>query len=142
MYDELRNVWDEFTSAGQLFEIETLEVRGYPVRSYKHAPASLREIWQGTAAYQDREYLVFQDERYTYTQAHDVTASIANWLSIQGVQPGDRVAIAMRNYPEWMLAYWAVVSMGAAVVGMNAWWVPKEMPVSYTHLTLPTIYSV
>ena len=127
MYDELRNVWDELTAAGQLFEIETLEVRGYPVRSYKHAPASLREIWQGTAAYQDREYLVFQDERYTYTQAHEVTASIANWLSIQGVQPGDRVAIAMRNYPEWMLAYWAVVSMGAAVVGMNAWWVPKEM---------------
>ena len=76
MYDELRNVWDELTSAGQLFEIETLEVRGYPVRSYKHAPASLREIWQGTAAYQDREYLVFQDERYTYTQAHEVTAPI------------------------------------------------------------------
>jgi len=43
------------------------------------------------------------------------------------VQPGDRVAIAMRNYPEWMLAYWAVVSMGAVVVGMNAWWVTQEM---------------
>ena len=127
MYDELRDVWDELTAEGQLFEIEILEVRGSPVRSYKHAPASLREIWQGSAAYQDREYLVFQDERYTYTQAHEITASIANWLSMQGVQPGDRVAIAMRNYPEWMLAYWAVVSMGAVVVGMNAWWVPKEM---------------
>ena len=127
MYDELRDVWDELTAEGQLFEIEILEVRGSPVRSYKHAPASLREIWQGSAAYQDREYLVFQDERYTYTQAHEMTASIATWLSTQGVQPGDRVAIAMRNYPEWMLAYWAVVSMGAVVVGMNAWWVPKEM---------------
>ncbi len=127
MYDELRNAWDELTAAGQLFEIETLKLRGFPARSYKHAPASLREIWQGTAAYQDREYLVFQDERYTYEQAHELTGSIANWLSMQGVQPGDRVAIAMRNYPEWMLAYWAVVSMGAVVVGMNAWWVPKEM---------------
>ncbi|MDE0953012.1 MAG: class I adenylate-forming enzyme family protein, partial [Halioglobus sp.] len=127
MYDELRTVWDELTAAGQLFEIETLEVRGSPARSYKHAPASLREIWQGTAAYQDREYLIFQDERYTYEQAHELAGSIANWLSMQGVQPGDRVAIAMRNYPEWMLAYWAVVSMGAVVVGMNAWWVPKEM---------------
>ena len=127
MYDELRNAWDELTAAGQLFEIETLKLRGFPARSYKHAPASLREIWQGTAAYQDREYLIFQDERYTYEQAHELTGSIANWLSMQGVQPGDRVAIAMRNYPEWMLAYWAVVSMGAVVVGMNAWWVPKEM---------------
>ena len=127
MYDELRNAWDELTAAGQMFEIETLKLRGFPARSYKHAPASLREIWQGTAAYQDREYLIFQDERYTYEQAHELTGSIANWLSMQGVQPGDRVAIAMRNYPEWMLAYWAVVSMGAVVVGMNAWWVPKEM---------------
>ena len=127
MYNELKSVWDELTSAGQLFEIETLDVRGFPARSYKHAPASLREIWQGTAAYEGREYLIYQDERYTYAQAHELTASIANWLSIQGVQSGDRVAIAMRNYPEWMLAYWAVVSMGAVVVGMNAWWVAKEM---------------
>jgi acyl-CoA synthetase (AMP-forming)/AMP-acid ligase II len=97
------------------------------MRSYKHAPASLREIWMGTAAYQDQEYLIFQNERCTYAQAHEFTASIANWLSLQGVQPGDRVAIAMRNYPEWMLAHWAVVSMGAVVVGMNAWWVPHEM---------------
>ncbi len=33
----------------------------------------------------------------------------------------------MRNYPEWMLAYWAITSMGAVVVGMNAWWVEDEM---------------
>ena len=44
-----------------------------------------------------------------------------------GITPGDRVAIAMRNYPEWMLAYWAITSMGAVVVGMNAWWVTDEM---------------
>ena len=45
----------------------------------------------------------------------------------QGVEPGDRVAIAMRNYPEWMLIYWACVSIGVAVVGMNAWWVADEV---------------
>jgi long-chain acyl-CoA synthetase len=127
MYDELRSTWDELTGPGQLFEIETLQVRGSPMRSYKHAPKSLRDIWLGTAAYQDREYLIFEDERCTYAKAHEFTASIANWLSQQGVQPGDRVAIAMRNYPEWMLAYWATVSMGAVVVGMNAWWVAQEM---------------
>jgi acyl-CoA synthetase (AMP-forming)/AMP-acid ligase II len=127
MYDELKSTWDEMTAPGQLFEIETLQVRGAPMRSYKHAPGSLRDIWLGTAAHGDREYLIFEDERCTYTQAHEFTASIAHWLSQQGVQPGDRVAIAMRNYPEWMLAYWAVVSMGAVVVGMNAWWVAHEM---------------
>jgi len=127
MYDELKSTWDELTGPGQLFEIETLQVRGSPMRSYKHAPASLRDIWLGTAAYQDREYLIYEDERCTYAKAHEFTASIANWLSRQGVKPGDRVAIAMRNYPEWMLSYWAVVSMGAVAVGMNAWWVAHEM---------------
>ncbi|CAA0125546.1 Long-chain-fatty-acid--CoA ligase [Halioglobus japonicus] len=127
MYEEFKSTWSEFTAPGQIFEIETLEVRGSPMRTYKHAPASLRDIWLGTAAFEDREYLIYQDERHTYAQSHELTASIANWLSKQGVQPGDRVAIAMRNYPEWMLAYWAVVSMGAVVVGMNAWWVGKEM---------------
>lgn len=127
MYEELGQAWDELTAPGQLFEVEVLDVRGSPMRCYKHAPASLRDIWLGTAAYGDREYLIFQEERCTYAQAHEFVGSIANWLSMQGVGPGDRVAIAMRNYPEWMLAYWAVVSMGGVVVGMNAWWVPREM---------------
>jgi acyl-CoA synthetase (AMP-forming)/AMP-acid ligase II len=127
MYDELKSTWDELIGPGQLFEIETLQVRGSPMRSYRHAPKSLRDIWLGTAGYQDREYLIFEDERCTYAQAQQFTASIANWLAQHGVQPGDRVAIAMRNYPEWMLSYWAVVSMGAVAVGMNAWWVAQEM---------------
>jgi long-chain acyl-CoA synthetase len=127
VYEELRNAWTELTSPGQMFEIATIEVRGSPLRSFAHAPASLRDIWQGTAAHAGREYLIYQDERCTYTQAHEFTASIANWLSQQGVKKGDRVAIAMRNYPEWMMAYWAITSMGAVAVGMNAWWVPHEM---------------
>jgi len=127
VYEELNSAWQELTAPGQMFEIKTIEVRGAPMRSYALAPGSLRDIWLGTAGYGDREYLIYQDERCTYAQAQEFTASIANWLSQQGVQPGDRVAIAMRNYPEWMLAYWAVVSMGAVAVGMNAWWVPHEM---------------
>lgn len=127
MYEELRTTWNELTAPGQMFEIKTIEVRGSPMHSYALAPPSLREVWLNTAAHADREYLIYGDERCTYSQAHEKAASIANWLSQQGVKPGDRVAIAMRNYPEWMLAYWAITSMGAVVVGMNAWWVPAEM---------------
>jgi long-chain acyl-CoA synthetase len=52
---------------------------------------------------------------------------VGAWLAAQGVVRGDRVAIAMRNYPEWLLIYWACVSMGVAAVGMNAWWVAEEI---------------
>ena len=53
--------------------------------------------------------------------------SIANWLEAAGVRQGDRVAIAMRNYPEWMLTYWACVTSGVGAVGMNAWWIGEEI---------------
>ncbi|MGZ5935190.1 MAG: class I adenylate-forming enzyme family protein [Rhizomicrobium sp.] len=126
-YKELKQAWAELTAPGAPFEIKEIEVRGINIRTFKNAPPNIRELWLSTAQFADREYLVYEDERMTYAQAHAQTAAIANWLFRQGVKPGDRVAIAMRNYPEWMLVYWACVSVGIAVVGMNAWWVTDEV---------------
>ena len=126
-YKELKQAWDELTTPGAPFEISEIEVRGQRIRSFKNAPPSIREVWLSTVAFAEREYIIYQDERLTYAQAHAQTAAVAAWLFDQGVEPGDRVAIAMRNYPEWMLIYWACVSVGIAVVGMNAWWVPDEV---------------
>ncbi|MEM9395935.1 MAG: class I adenylate-forming enzyme family protein [Pseudomonadota bacterium] len=127
MYAELKRVWEEMTSPGQMFSVHRQEVFGNSILCYENAPASLRDLWMLSAGHGDSDYLVYQDERLTYAQSHKQTAALASELAAMGVGPGDRVAIAMRNYPEWMLAYWATVSMGAVVVGMNAWWVPGEM---------------
>lgn len=127
MYDHYRQVWQELTAEGAPFHIAQTEVRGSPMRVYSQAPPSLREVWLASRAFVDNEYLVYEDERWTYGEAHQQVASIANWLQIQGVTSGDRVAIAMRNYPEWLLCYWACVATGVTVVGMNAWWVEEEM---------------
>ncbi|TXS90204.1 acyl--CoA ligase [Parahaliea maris] len=127
MYQHLKEAWDQLTAEGQPFEVTTAEVGGVAIRTYCHAPPSLREIWLASAAHGAADYLVYQDERLSYAGAHEIVASVATWLQQQGVRPGDRVAIAMRNYPEWMLAYWAVTAMGAVAVGMNAWWVESEM---------------
>ena len=126
-YSELLKARDELTGPGGAFEIVEIEVRGNRIRSYKNAPASVRDLWLSTIAFAERPYLIYEDERLTYAEAHEQVGAIAAWLAAQGVQPGDRVAIAMRNYPEWMLIYWACVSSGIAVVGMNAWWTPEEM---------------
>ncbi len=83
-------------------------------------PPSMRDIWSLTIAKADNEYLVYDEERWTYTQTHEEVASVANWLVSQGIKPGDKVAVAMRNYPEWVIAYWAILSIGAVCVGMNA----------------------
>jgi long-chain acyl-CoA synthetase len=126
-YAELKAVWSELTAPGAPFEIATVEVLGHPCRTYKNAPANVRALWLSTAQFAEREYLIYGDERLTYGQAHAQVNAIAAWLAARGIASGDRVAIAMRNYPEWLLIYWACVASGLAVVGMNAWWVADEL---------------
>jgi long-chain acyl-CoA synthetase len=126
-YAELAKARDELTGPGGAFEIVHIDVNGIALRAYRHALPDVRALWQSTQPFADRTYLVYRGERLTYAEAHARVDAIAAWLAAQGIQPGDRVAIAMRNYPEWLLIYWACVSTGIAVVGMNAWWTAEEM---------------
>ncbi|KCZ82622.1 feruloyl-CoA synthetase [Hyphomonas adhaerens MHS-3] len=126
-YAELLKAREELTGPGGDFEIVEAEVLGKKLRVYKNAPPSIREFWASTKQFADRTYLIYEGERLTYAEAHEQVNAIAAWLFDQGVQPGDRVAIAMRNYPEWLLIYWACTSVGITVVGMNAWWTAEEM---------------
>ena len=126
-YAELKKAREELTGPGGPFEIVRAQVLGQNILTYKNAPPSVREVWLSTLQFAERDYLVYEDERLTYAQSHARVNAVASWLMAQGVKPGDRVAVAMRNYPEWMLIYWACVSIGVAVVGMNAWWTAEEM---------------
>ncbi len=126
-YAELTAARAELTAPGGTFEIAEIELRGQRVKAFKTALPDIRALWLATAAFADRTYLVYEHERLSYADAHAQVGAIAAWLSAQGMVAGDRVAIAMRNYPEWMLIYWACTASGLAVVGMNAWWTPEEM---------------
>lgn len=126
-YSALSQARRELTGPDAAFEIVEAEIRGQRLRTYRNAPATVRDIWLSTAQYGDRPYLVYEDERLSYAESHARVDAVAAWLWAQGVRPGDRVAIAMRNYPEWLLVYWACVSIGVAAVGMNAWWTAEEM---------------
>ncbi|NKC00623.1 MAG: AMP-binding protein [Pseudomonadales bacterium] len=127
LYKEYFSIWDELTAPGADFEVDTIEVRGNPCRVYTNAPGSLRDLWLSSTQFAEREYLVYNEERLTYGEAHQQVANLAQNLADRGIGSGDYVAVAMRNYPEYMLAYWAILSTGAAVVGMNAWWTTPEM---------------
>ena len=115
------------TASGTLLEVGQVEVGSQSLLGYVNAPATLTDLWRLAAGYGDAEYLIYGEERRTYAQASEEVAAFACWLQRRGIQPGDRVAISMRNYPEWMLAHWAINAVGATVVGMNAWWVADEM---------------
>jgi len=117
----------EIEGPGSPFAVTTVEVRGQKLKTFAAAPPNMRVVWEMTAAHGDKKYIVYEDESYTYNEVHAQVRKLAQYLTQQGVKRGDRVAISTRNYPEWVVTYWATVSLGAACVGMNAWWTPVEM---------------
>ncbi len=110
------------SAEGSPFEIGTETIRGVETRVYKQAPRSLRELYEEGRKWGDREIIVYNDERLTNNVHHNAVAKLANSLVEKyGVKKGDRVTIAMRNYPEWSICFWAITNIGAVVVPLNAW---------------------
>ena len=119
-------ILEDLTGAGAPFELELVDVGGRLQRSFRHAPRTLGELIAGNVS--DLPFFVYEEERLTFVEAHSAAMRLAHWLAERcDVRPGDRVAIAMRNYPEWVLAFTAAVSIGAIVVAMNAHWQADEM---------------
>jgi long-chain acyl-CoA synthetase len=116
------------TAPGQMFEMEELTIRGVPTRAWKHAPPSLRAVLDMSLAHNDATFLVYEDERTTFAEHYRIACTLAHRLRDEfGVAQGDRVAIAMRNLPEWVMAFWATTVAGAIVVPLNAWWSGEEL---------------
>jgi acyl-CoA synthetase (AMP-forming)/AMP-acid ligase II len=115
------------TAPGAKFEMETLTIRGVSTRVWKNAPESLRVLTQAVRAHGERLMTIYEDERVTYEANYRAVAALAHWLAGQGVVKGDRVAIAMRNLPEFPAILFAAASLGAIVVPLNAWWTGDEL---------------
>ena len=108
MSSTIAEVHATLTAPGQPFEMEEVVIRGIATRTWKHAPASLRDVLVASRAHGDRVFLVYEDETLTFEEHFRAAAHLATVLRDRfGVQPGDRVAIAMRNFPEWSVAFWA-----------------------------------
>ncbi len=126
--EHFRAAWDELTAPGAGFAMSEIEVRGIPTRVFTSAPPNMRVLWELAQAHAEKTYVVYEDERYTYAEIGAQVRALAHLLrDVHGVGHGDRVALGMRNYPEWVVGYWATVSLGAAVVGLNAWWTTPEL---------------
>ena len=115
------------TAPGERFEMETLPIFGVPTRTWKHAPATLRDVFQNGQTFGPREFLVYEDERATFDAFARATLTLAHRLAADGVKKGDRVAVIMRNLPEWPVAFWAGILVGAIVTPLNAWWTGEEL---------------
>ena len=120
------------TAPGMPFEMEEVVIRGVPTRTWKNAPPSLRAVAEAGRAHGEKIFLVHEDERVSYEAFFRATSAFARALQAQGVVKGDRVAIIMRNLPEWPVAFYAAASIGAVVTPLNAWWTGPELEYGLT----------
>ena len=120
------------TGPGGSFEVIEGEIAGRPMPVFAAAPPSIRSLVDLARMRADDEYLIFEDERWTFGSLADGVDRVGAMLVEQyGVEPGDRVGIAMRNYPEWITVYLATVSIGAIAVAYNAWWTTEELDFAF-----------
>jgi long-chain acyl-CoA synthetase len=121
------------TAPGAPFEMAEAVIDGRRLRVWKNAAGSLREILLASRAHGAADFIVYEDERLTYTEHFRQVAALAHALVHRfGIAKGDRVAIAMRNYPEWSVAFWAATAAGAIAVPLNAWWTGPELTYGMT----------
>ena len=120
------------TAPGAPFEMDTVTIRGIPTRVWKNAPPTLRAVVETARAHGERIFLVHEDERVSFEAFFRAVSAFARELRSQGVAKGDRVAIVMRNLPEWPVAFYAAASLGAIVTPLNAWWTGPELEYGLT----------
>ncbi|MET0332649.1 MAG: class I adenylate-forming enzyme family protein [Rhizobacter sp.] len=109
------------TAPGAQFEMEEVSIRGVPTRVWKNAPATLRDIFLAGRAHGDKTFLVYEDDRASFESFSRAALAFAHALLQEGVKKGDRVAVAMRNLPEWPVAFFGAALTGAIVTPINAW---------------------
>jgi acyl-CoA synthetase (AMP-forming)/AMP-acid ligase II len=110
------------------FAIVEEDVLGERMPVFKHRARHLRELLEKSVALGDVEYCVYGDRRITYAQHERAVASVAAAFADRyGIGKGDRVAILGANSPEWIVAFWATISLGAVAIAMNGWWAGDEI---------------
>ncbi len=115
------------TQPGSKLEMEEVMIRGVCTRVWKHSPPSLREAVAYSRQFAARDFLVYENDRVTYESFYRATMRFAHELVRRGVKKGDRVALIMRNLPEWPVVFYGATIIGAILTPLNAWWTGPEL---------------
>jgi long-chain acyl-CoA synthetase len=115
------------TRPGSPFEIVEMNIRGVPTRTWKNGIPTLREVFLAGRAHGDKTFLIYENDRVSYEAFTRATLTVAHELLARGLQKGDRVAIAMRNLPEFAVSFFAATLVGGVATPLNAWWTAPEL---------------
>ncbi|NQY92149.1 MAG: acyl--CoA ligase [Deltaproteobacteria bacterium] len=140
--DAFDKITAQLIAPGGGFDVVEEEVLGQRMQVFAGRKRSLREVLADSALHGDAEYIVSGDRRISYAEHYRMVCSTAAALRDQyKIKPGDRVAILAENHPEWLVTFWATVSLGAVVSALNGWWKPDEIRHAL-ELTTPRVLVV
>ena len=129
-----KDITEQLTSSGQLFETrEYTNSKGIALKEYASFPDNLRGYFDFGLLHADKEFLIYDSERFLYKDVIAKAAQVGNALISEGIEKGDRVAICMQNNPEFIFAYMGITGIGAVCVPLNSWWVPDEVIYALEH---------
>ncbi len=129
-----KDITEQLTSSGQLFETrEYTNSKGIALKEYASFPDNLRGYFDFGLLHADKEFLIYDYERFLYKDVIAKAAQVGNALISEGIKKGDRVAICMQNNPEFIFAYMGITGIGAVCVPLNSWWVPDEVIYALEH---------
>ncbi len=117
----------QLVAPGSPFELENRQIDGKDYQVYRNAPANLSQVINDSRRDDDVCFLAYQDSRWSYKRFYQQVDSLATWMQEQGIGKGDRVAIAMRNRPEWVIAFCATALIGAVPAPLNSFGMEQEL---------------
>lgn len=133
MFSSPKEAADHLTQTDKLFALEAVEIRGQQFITFANASRHIGELMAVCDEYGDADFLVFENERYSYTDFKTRVETLAAVLHMRfGISKGDRVALCMRNCPEYLVAIMAIASVGAVIVFLNSWWTAQELEYGFT----------
>ena len=139
LFDEITS---ELTSKGQIFETrDVTNDKGISYKEYVSFPDNLKGYFDFGLLHGDKEFLVYESERFTFNETISKAAQVGNALIAEGIQKGDRVAICMQNNPEFIFIYMGIVGIGAVCVPLNSWWVADEIIYAMEHCEAKVLFG-
>ncbi|WP_298597053.1 class I adenylate-forming enzyme family protein [Zoogloea sp.] len=130
----------QLTAPGAPFEVIECVQGGRVERRYRNAFPTLPALLAASRAHGDKPYIKYQGETWTFTRFFAEADAVASWLHKAGVCPGDRVAIAMRNRPEWGVAFVATALLGAIPAPLNSFGLREELHAALADLTPKVVF--
>ena len=124
---QVAEVEAQLIAEGSPLALTTIEIDGMPIDVFATRSANLRELLAKSVGFGDAEYLVATDgesvRRITFAEHERAVVSLAKVMADRyGVGKGDRVAILGANSIDWIITFWATISLGAIACALNGWW--------------------